>query len=336
MNILVTGGLGFIGTNLVNILLKQGHLVYIVDDLSTGRLTNLTWLYRENKEATQDRKIHFIRCDITDKKNFHACVKSAGAWKLDQIYHLACPASPPKYWKDPIKTLDINYIGTKNVLDLAVDSRAEVLFSSTSEVYGDPEVHPQPEAYRGSVDPLNPRSVYDEGKRVAETLVAEYHRQYGLKTKIARISNTYGPRMDPDDGRVVTNFIRQGLLNKPIEIYGDGGQTRSLCYIDDTASALIKIMNTDKFINEAVNIGTTEEITIHDLALRIKALLSSSSDIIYKPEPPGDPKRRQLETSRLRSLGWQPKAPMWAGLTVTIDYMIGELDLPTHPFMNET
>lgn len=324
-NILITGGLGFIGTNLADSLLKNGDLVFIVDDLSTGRLSNLTWLYRKNKEATRDKRVIFVQVDITNKEKLFASLNNAGAWKIDQVYHLACPASPPKYWRDPVKTLDINYLGTKNVLDYAVSSKAKILFSSTSEIYGDPEVHPQPETYNGNVDPLSPRSVYDEGKRVAETLVSEYHRQFGIHTKIARISNTYGPRMDPDDGRVVTNFIKQALKGEDITIYGEGNQTRSLCYISDNIDALLKIMNTDRFVNEAVNIGTPFEITMSNLAQKIHRLTDSRSKFVYRPLPPSDPKQRQLETNKLRSLIWEPQVEMDIGLKNTISYMKEEL-----------
>lgn len=321
-NILITGGAGFIGTNLAERLLQDGNKVFIIDDLSTGRIENLTYLYE--KSPAVDNKLKFCKVDIVSD-NF---LKMKFPWKFDEIYHLACPASPPKYYIDPLKTLDTNYIGTKNVLELARHEKARILFTSTSEVYGDPVVPTQSEDYNGNVNPVSPRSVYDEGKRVAETLVSEYHRQFGLETKIARIFNTFGPRMDPDDGRVVTNLIKQFLENKPFTIYGSGNQTRSFCFISDQVDGLILLMNSEKFINEPVNIGSHYEIPIKTLSGFISNLLDYP--IEYKPMPISDPLQRRADVSKMQSLGWNPKftpLKLQQELELTKEYMKKEMGI---------
>ena len=328
-HVLITGGLGFLGSNLADRLIGDGHSVVLLDDLSTGRMNNLIHLYRRHPKEASKGKILFVNVDITESKNkiFQEVDKVKKFGRIQEIYHLACPASPPKYYLNPLKTLDINYVGTQNILKLAKAYNIKVLFTSTSEIYGDPLVHPQPESYNGNVDPLSPRSVYDEGKRVAETLVSEYGRQ-GLRTRIVRISNTYGPRMDPYDGRVVTNFIKQCLAGRNITVYGDGSQTRSLCYVDDNIDGLIKVMGNNDFFNVAVNVGNSDEITMLDLAKKIKGLTGSwKSEIVFEPLPVSDPKQRQLDFAKLRTTGWSPEVSMDDGLKKTIDYMKSELEL---------
>jgi UDP-glucuronate decarboxylase len=320
MNILIVGGAGFIGTNLARKLLEDGHYVYILDDLSTGRLSNFSLLREEF-----GLKVSFWDVDITDFEYLKAVVKSYLP-PVHQIYHLACPASPPKYQMDPIKTLDTNYIGTKNMLEIAKKSQATILFSSTSEVYGDPLEHPQKESYSGNVDPGCIRSVYDEGKRVAETLVSTYRRKYSLDTRIARIFNTYGPFMDPDDGRVVTNFIKNLLNNEPVLLQMYGEQTRSFCYVDDLVEGLILLMNHNGYSYGPVNVGNPDEIKIKNLASLIgKILKLDSVPVEHCPPPPGDPRRRQPDISMMRAIGWEPKTSLQDGLEKTIEYMKKEL-----------
>lgn len=318
-NILITGGAGFIGTNLSKKLLEDGHNVYILDDLSTGRFKNVQYLKEEFGSSIQ-----FHKCDITDLTNLLAIKNALLPSLVHEIYHLACPASPPKYYLDPLKTLATNYVGTKNILELAKAYKCSILFSSTSEIYGNPLEHPQKETYNGNIDPISPRSVYDEGKRVAETLVSEYHRQFGIRTKIARIFNTYGPFMDPDDGRVLTNFIKQYLNGKPMTIYGNGYQTRSFCHVDDLVGGLIILMNSDKFINEPVNIGNPSETWIDDLAYFISKSYDSNLTI-YKPLPVSDPRRRCPDISKMKSLGWNPKISIKHGIEMMIEYMKQEI-----------
>lgn len=320
MNILITGGAGFIGTNLSRKLLELGHNVYILDDLSTGRMKNIDFL----RSVKSEGELKFFKCDITELAMLLAIKQAYLPTKIDQIYHLACPASPPKYYQDPLKTLATNYVGTKNVLELAKAYKARILFSSTSEVYGDPKEHPQMESYTGNVDPTSPRSVYDEGKRVAETLVCEYHRQFKVDTRIARIFNTYGPHMDPDDGRVITNFIKQFLREEPFTVYGTGEQTRSFCYIDDMVDGLILLMNSDKFVNEPVNIGNPEELPMIAVACHIAQ--SWEIPIDKKPLPISDPARRNPHIAKMRSLGWEPKIKFRDGVYRTIQYMKKEIE----------
>jgi len=302
--ILVTGGTGFIGSNLCARLVADGHTVLCLDNNSTGSIANI-------KQLMKNPNFEFILHDIVNPLLIS---------QVDQIYHLACPASPPAYQTDPIKTIQTNVIGTMNVLEFATASMARVLFSSTSEVYGDPKVSPQSEEYWGNVNPIGPRSCYDEGKRVAETLMMEYHKAKGVDIRIARIFNTYGPNMDKDDGRVVSNFINQCLENKPITIYGDGSQTRSLCYIDDMVEALIRLMNQTETIGP-VNLGNPFELPVEDIALFIKEVTRSSSNLVYKELPQDDPMIRCPDiTKAKRLLGWEPQVQLNKGILLTTEY----------------
>ncbi len=301
MKILVTGGAGFIGVHLVKELLEQGHEVICLDNCFTGREVNIA-PYRDQA------KFHFIRHDVLDPIELEA---------LDQIYHLACPASPVHYQYDPIKTLKTSVIGTLNMLELARQTGARLLFTSTSEVYGDPTVHPQSEDYRGNVNPIGPRACYDEGKRAAETLMFDYHRQFGLNIRVARIFNTYGPTMNLEDGRVVSNFIVQALQNQSLTLYGDGLQTRSFCYVSDMVAGLICLMNSEH--TGPVNIGNPVEFTVLELAKKIKELTHSTADLIYKPLPQDDPKQRRPDITRAKTLlNWEPLVPLEEGLRLTI------------------
>jgi UDP-glucuronate decarboxylase len=302
--ILVTGGTGFIGSNLCARLIADGHTVLCLDNNSTGSIANI-------KQLMKNPNFEFILHDIVNPLLIS---------QVDQIYHLACPASPPAYQTDPIKTIQTNVIGTMNVLDFATASMARVLFSSTSEVYGDPKVSPQSEEYWGNVNPIGPRSCYDEGKRVAETLMMEYHKAKGVDIRIARIFNTYGPNMDKEDGRVVSNFINQCIENKPITIYGDGSQTRSLCYIDDMVEALIRLMNQTETIGP-VNLGNPFELPVEDIALFIKEVTRSSSNLVYKELPQDDPMIRCPDISKAkRLLGWEPQVQLNKGILLTTEY----------------
>jgi UDP-glucuronate decarboxylase len=302
--ILVTGGTGFIGSNLCARLIADGHTVLCLDNNSTGSIANI-------KQLMKNPNFEFIMHDIVNPLLIS---------QVDQIYHLACPASPPAYQTDPIKTIQTNVIGTMNVLEFATASMARVLFSSTSEVYGDPKVSPQSEEYWGNVNPIGPRSCYDEGKRVAETLMMEYHKAKGVDIRIARIFNTYGPNMDKDDGRVVSNFINQCLENKPITIYGDGSQTRRLCYIDDMVEALIRLMNQTETIGP-VNLGNPFELPVEDIALFIKEVTRSSSNLVYKELPQDDPMIRCPDiTKAKRLLGWEPQVQLNKGILLTTEY----------------
>lgn len=301
--ILVTGGAGFIGSHLCDRLIEDGHTIVCVDNFFTGQKKNIDHLLTNT---------HFelIEHDITQPL----------VVKADQIYNLACPASPMHYQKYPIQTIKTSTVGMVNMLELAGRNRAHILQASTSEVYGDPEVHPQPETYWGNVNPIGKRSCYDEGKRVAETLCMDYHRARGVDIHIARIFNTYGPRMHPQDGRVVSNFITQALSNKPITIYGDGTQTRSFCYVDDLVKGLISMMNQDKHTGP-INIGNPTEISVRDLAENIVALTGSSSKIVYKPLPEDDPRQRQPDISLAKkTLDWEPHVSLEEGLGKTIEY----------------
>jgi UDP-glucuronate decarboxylase len=302
--ILVTGGAGFIGSHLCAALLDQGHEVLCVDNYFTGRRSNI-------EPLLDNRRFEALRHDIT----FPLYVE------VDQIYNLACPASPIHYQSDPVQTLKTSVHGAINMLGLAKRTKAKILQASTSEVYGDPEVHPQREDYRGSVNMLGPRSCYDEGKRAAETLFSDYRRQHGTRTKIARIFNTYGPRMLPNDGRVVSTFIVQALAGEPITIHGDGRQTRSFCYVDDMVEGLIRMMATEDDIAGPVNLGNPNETTIIELAERIVAMIGSNSGIIEKPLPADDPRRRQPDISLAEGLlGWRPSVSLDEGLQQTIDH----------------
>jgi UDP-glucuronate decarboxylase len=306
--ILVTGGAGFIGSNLCRKLLELGNTVYCLDNLSSGSCENI-------KDLNSNVNFMFYQHDIEDNLVLN--------WEIDQIYHLACPASPPFYQKNPIKTLDTNYLGTKNVLELARIKGSRVLLTSTSEVYGDPNISPQHEEYCGNVNPIGIRSCYDEGKRIAETLMIEYERKYETEIRIARIFNTYGPYMDKNDGRVVSNFINQMLEDDNITVYGNGTQTRSFNYIDDTIEGLVLLMNTEDF-RGPVNIGNDNEITINELLDVIQSLLpETESDIIFKTLPGDDPKQRRPDLKLAKDkLNWSPKTLLRDGLFKTIQYFV--------------
>jgi len=302
--ILVTGGAGFIGSHLCEKLLKDGNEVICVDNFFTGSKKNIVHLLN-------NPYFEVIRHDIT----FPLYVE------VDEVYHLACPASPIHYQFDPVQTVKTSVLGSINMLGLAKRLKIKILLASTSEVYGNPTVHPQPETYWGNVNPIGPRACYDEGKRCAETLFFDYHRQHKVKIKIARIFNTYGPRMSPNDGRVISNFIVQALKNEDITVYGDGTQTRSFCYIDDLIEGLVKLMNTEDNITGPINLGNPEEISILELAYKIKDLTGSSSRIIFKPLPEDDPVKRQPDITLARKiLGWEPKISLEEGLKKTINY----------------
>jgi UDP-glucuronate decarboxylase len=302
--ILITGGAGFLGSHLTEKLLNSGNEVLVVDNFFTGNKQNLTHLL-------SNPNLEVMRHDVT----FPLYVE------VNQIYNLACPASPVHYQYDPVQTTKTSVHGAINMLGLAKRTRARILQASTSEVYGDPEVHPQPESYWGRVNPIGIRSCYDEGKRCAETLFFDYYRQYQTDIKVVRIFNTYGPRMHPNDGRVVSNFIVQALQGKDITIYGDGSQTRSFCYVDDLVDAMVKMMNSEKGFTGPVNIGNPSEFTMLQLAEMVLTLSNSKSKIIYQPLPSDDPKQRQPNIDLAKDkLAWQPKVELKDGLRETIDY----------------
>ena len=306
---LISGGAGFLGSHLCDELIKRGHDVLCVDNFFTGNKNNVSHLISSSK-------FELIRHDVT----FPLYVE------VDQIYNLACPASPIHYQYDPVQTTKTSVHGAINMLGLAKRTGARILQASTSEVYGDPEVHPQTEDYWGRVNPIGIRSCYDEGKRCAETLFFDYFRQHHLEIKVMRIFNTYGPRMHPNDGRVVSNFIVQALQNKPITIYGDGSQTRSFCYVSDLIEGMIKFMESDKTITGPINIGNPNEFTMLELAELILKLTSSQSKIIFKSLPEDDPKQRQPDISLAKDkLGWEPKIKLEDGLNETIKYFRGLL-----------
>lgn len=300
--VLVTGGAGFIGSHLCERLLSEGNEVICLDNFFTGRRANVQHL-RSNPD------FELIRHDIIEPILL----------EVDQIYHLACPASPVHYQYNPVKTIKTSVMGTINMLGLAKRVEARVLLASTSEVYGDPLVHPQQESYWGNVNPIGVRSCYDEGKRVAETLMMDYHRQNSIDVRIVRIFNTYGPRMLLDDGRVVSNFIVQALRGEPLTLYGDGTQTRSFCYVSDLVSGMIAMMNCEGFIGP-VNLGNPNEMTVKQLAEEVLALTKSSSKIVAKPLPADDPTRRRPDiTLAEKQLGWKPTVALAEGLTKTIE-----------------
>lgn len=308
--IVVTGGAGFIGSNLCHRLIEEGKRVVCIDNLFTGKMENINSLLTHPKFS-------FINHDVTNPFEIYPIELQD---TLEQIYHLACPASPPKYQIDPIYTLKTNFLGTLHMLELAHKKNATILFSSTSEIYGEPEISPQHEEYRGNVNTIGIRSCYDEGKRIAETLMMEFHNKHNGDIRIARIFNTFGPRMDKDDGRVVSNFINQALRNEPITLYGNGSQTRSFCYIDDTLDGLIYLMNSQ--YKQPVNIGNDIEITVKELSNIILGLIhNSNSSIIYKELPLDDPTNRKPDISRAKNvLGWSPKCDLLTGLKKTIEY----------------
>jgi UDP-glucuronate decarboxylase len=302
--ILVTGGAGFLGSHLCEKLLSLGHDVICLDNLFTGQKLNIAHLMN-------NPYFEFVRHDVT----FPYFVE------IDQIYNLACPASPVHYQFDPVQTTKTSVHGAINMLGLAKRTRAKILQASTSEIYGDPEVHPQREEYWGRVNPIGIRSCYDEGKRCAETLFFDYYRQNQVRIKVARIFNTYGPRMHPNDGRVVSNFIVQALKNQDITIYGDGKQTRSFCYVDDLIDGLIKLMNTSDDFTGPVNIGNPGEFTMLELAQNVIRLTGSSSKLIFKPLPSDDPKQRQPDISLAKNvMQWIPTIELEEGLKKTINY----------------
>ncbi|GBD44867.1 UDP-glucose 4-epimerase [bacterium HR40] len=302
LRVLVTGGAGFIGSHLCERLLADGHEVLCVDNFYTGRRSNIAHLLSHPR-------FEIMRHDIT----FPLYVE------VDRIYNLACPASPVHYQFDPVQTTKVSVHGAINMLGLAKRTRARILQASTSEVYGDPTVHPQSEDYWGHVNPIGPRACYDEGKRCAETLFFDYWRQHRLEIKVARIFNTYGPRMHPNDGRVVSNFVVQALKGEPITIYGDGSQTRSFCYIDDMIEGLVRLMDTPPSITGPINLGNPEECTIRELAELVRELTGSRSPIVFRPQPADDPCRRRPDIGRARrELGWEPRVPLREGLLKTI------------------
>ena len=300
MRILVTGGAGFIGSHLIDRLMTQGNEVLCLDNFYTGHKRNiLQWLNHPYFEL--------IRHDITEPIRLEA----------DQIYHLACPASPIHYQYNPVKTIKTNVMGTLNMLGLAKRVKARFLLASTSEVYGDPDVHPQPEEYRGNVNCIGIRSCYDEGKRVAETLAFDYHRQNNVDIRVMRIFNTYGPRMLENDGRVVSNFITQALRGTPLTVYGDGSQTRSFCYVSDLVEGMMRLMNGEHI--GPINVGNPGEYTILELAKTIQEMVNPKAELIFKPLPEDDPKQRQPDITKAKKLlGWEPKIPLQEGLKLTI------------------
>ncbi|MEW5735335.1 MAG: UDP-glucuronic acid decarboxylase family protein [Thermodesulfobacteriota bacterium] len=305
--VLVTGGAGFLGSHLCERLLARGCEVLCLDNFFTGSKDNILHLMREPY-------FEVLRHDIT----FPLYVQ------VDEIYNLACPASPIHYQNDPVQTTKVNVHGSINMLGLARRVGAKILQASTSEVYGDPDVHPQKEDYWGNVNPVGPRSCYDEGKRCAETLFFDYHREHGIPIKVARIFNTYGPRMHENDGRVVSNFILQALRNEPITLYGDGSQTRSFCYADDLVEGLMRLMETRNEVTGPVNLGNPTEFTIAELARKIVGLTNSASKLAYEPLPVDDPRQRKPDISLARSLlSWEPTIALEEGLTRTIAYFRG-------------
>jgi UDP-glucuronate decarboxylase len=302
--VLVTGGAGFIGSHLCARLLSDGHEVLCVDNFYTGRRANVAHLLA-------NPRFELIRHDVC----FPLYVE------VDEIYNLACPASPIHYQHDPVQTTKTSVHGMINMLGLAKRVKAKILQASTSEVYGDPDVHPQPETYWGKVNPIGIRACYDEGKRCAETLCFDYHRQHRLRVKVARIFNTYGPRMHPNDGRVVSNFIMQALQGQEITVYGDGSQTRSFCYVDDMVEALVKLMATGDDVTGPINLGNPSEFTILQLAQTVVTMTGSSSKIVFRPLPSDDPVQRQPDIGLAkRLLGWSPSVELEKGLKETIGY----------------
>ena len=301
MRILVTGGAGFIGSHLIDRLMKQGHDVICLDNFFTGHKRNIShWM--------DNPYFELIRHDITEPIRL----------EVDQIYHLACPASPVHYQYNPVKTIKTNVMGTLNMLGLAKRVKARFLLASTSEVYGDPDVHPQPEEYRGNVNCIGIRSCYDEGKRVAETLAFDYHRQNNVDIRVMRIFNTYGPRMFENDGRVVSNFIVQAIKGIPLTVYGDGSQTRSFCYVSDLVEGMMRLMNGEHI--GPINIGNPGEYTIKQLAQTIQKMVNPDAELTYKPLPQDDPLQRQPDITKAKNLlGWEPTINLEQGLKLTID-----------------
>lgn len=302
MRVLVTGGAGFVGSHLVDRLLDAGHHVVCVDNFHTGRRSNVA-------QHQSNPRFSLIEHDVVNPL----------AVAAEQIYHLACPASPPHYQADPVHTMKTCVLGTLNMLEVARTNQARILLASTSEVYGDPQEHPQRESYRGNVNPIGPRACYDEGKRAAETLCFDFQRMHRTDIRVVRIFNTYGPRMLPDDGRVVSNFIIQALKGAPITLYGTGNQTRSFCYVDDLVSGLMAMMNGAE--TGPINFGNPDEFTVHELAKMVLEKTKSPSLVEHRPLPQDDPTRRKPDISlATRKLGWAPTIPLNTGLQLTIDY----------------
>jgi UDP-glucuronate decarboxylase len=308
--ILVTGGAGFLGSHLCERLIEEGNEVICVDNLYTGTKRNIDALL-------DNHSFEFLRHDITFPLYL----------EVDEIYNLACPASPIHYQNDPVQTTKVNVHGAINMLGLAKRVKAKIFQASTSEVYGDPEVHPQPETYRGSVNPIGPRSCYDEGKRCAETLFFDYLRQHRLRIKVCRIFNTYGPNMHPFDGRVVSNFILQALQNRPLTVYGDGTQSRSFCYVDDLIEGFLRLMGSSDEFTGPVNLGNPVEFTMLELAEQVRDVTNSQSAIKFEPLPEDDPRQRQPDITLAREkLGWEPKVPLRQGLEKTAAYFADLLE----------
>ena len=304
MRILITGGAGFIGSALSKRLLREGDEIWCLDNLSTGHMENIT-------DLMDNPQFHFMHRDVTDPVDI----------SVEQIYNLACPASPEHYQKEPVQTARTCFLGALHTLELARKYNATILQTSTSEIYGDPLVHPQTEDYKGNVNPIGIRSCYDEGKRIAETLFFDYARQYGTNIRVVRIFNTYGPNMAPNDGRVVSNFIIQALKGERITVYGDGRQTRCFCYVDDMVEALIRMMNNSKGFAGPVNLGNPVEMTVNELAEKVIRLIGSSSSLEYRELPQDDPTRRKPDISLAKKmLGWEPKVSLEDGLKETILY----------------
>eukprot|EP00090_Calanus_glacialis_P029626 TRINITY_DN4755_c0_g1_i1.p1 TRINITY_DN4755_c0_g1~~TRINITY_DN4755_c0_g1_i1.p1 ORF type:complete len:420 (-),score=157.30 TRINITY_DN4755_c0_g1_i1:119-1378(-) len=314
--ILITGGAGFVGSHLVDKLMLDGHEVFVVDNYFTGRKRNIEqWLGHENFEMLHHDVVNPLFIEV------------------DEIYHLASPASPPHYMYNPVKTIKTNTVGTVNMLGLAKRTKAKILIASTSEVYGDPEVHPQPESYWGNVNPIGPRACYDEGKRVAETLAYAYNKQSGVDIRVARIFNTYGPRMHANDGRVVSNFVIQALEKKPITIYGSGDQTRSFQYVSDLVSGLVALMASE--YTQPVNIGNPEEKSINTFARLIRDMVGGDSEIVHMPAVEDDPQRRRPDITRAKAeLNWEPLVPLEKGLAKTVEYFRKELSRTKHSDRN--
>lgn len=309
---IVTGGAGFLGSHLIDYLIAHGHDVVCVDNLLTGHRQNIQHLFYNNR-----LNFEFLRHDVTQPLDV----------QCDEIYNMACPASPPQYQKNPIYTLKTSVLGALNLLELAREKNARIMQASTSEVYGDPSMHPQPEAYWGHVNPIGIRSCYDEGKRAAETLFMDFRRQFGVNTKLVRIFNTYGPRMNVNDGRVVSNFIVQALKGEDITIYGDGSQTRSFCYVTDLVDVIYQAMHTEPEFGDPINIGNPGEFTMLELAEKVLGLIGGKSKIAFMPLPQDDPKQRRPDISLAKSkLNWEPKVSLDDGLKETIAYFRSALE----------
>ena len=309
---LITGGAGFVGSHLCEALLGRGHEVLCVDNFYTGQRRNVAHLMANSRFEVMRHDVCFP---------LHV--------EVDAIYNLACPASPVHYQSDPVQTTKTSVLGALNMLGLAKRLKVPVLQASTSECYGDPAVHPQPESYWGHVNPIGPRSCYDEGKRCAETLFFDYHRQHGVDIKVARIFNTYGPRMHPDDGRVVSNFIVQALKGEDITLYGDGSQTRSFCFVDDLVDGLMRLMDTPRGLTGPVNLGNPGEFTIRQLAETVVEMTGARSRLVHRPLPQDDPRQRRPDLARAKAeLGWEPSTALKDGLVRTIAYFRSLLDVP--------